>query len=64
MEDNMLVGWCFYGVSTLFVSFNAEWNFQQYQFSKRIVFASKQSNVKTVLLQTIQLGIGTQFSSI
>ena len=53
----------FYGISTLFESFNTELNFRQFSLV-RIVFVYKQLNVKTVLFQTIQLSISTQFSSI
>ena len=59
------IGWLvglFYRVSILFGSFNAELNFKQFSIS--IVFVYKQLNVKTVLFQTIQFSISTQFSSI
>ena len=54
----------FYGVSTLFGSFNAELNFKKIQFSISIVFVCKQLNVKTVLFQTVQFTIHTEFSSV
>ena len=53
----------FYGTSTLFRSFNAEFKFQTIQFIS-IVFVYKQLNVKTVLLQAIQFSISTHFSCI
>ena len=70
--ENLLAGWLvvlFYGVLTLFGSFNAELShfdkFQTIWFCISIVFfVYTQSNVKTVLFQTIQFSLSTQFSSI
>ena len=68
-----LVGW-FYGVSTLFESFNAELcQFDKslhvskpsyLQIYKSTIFFRTQLNVKTVLFQTIQFSISRQFSFI
>ena len=48
----ILVGWLFYGVSTLFESFKLK--FLKNQFSISIVFVYKQLNVKTVQLMPKQ----------
>ena len=46
----------FYGVSILFGSFNAKLNFKQF----RLVYSfCLQTNVKTVLFQTIQFSMST-----
>ena len=52
----------FHGVSTLFGLSNAELNFKQFSLvlnSKDLVY--KQLNIKTVLFQTIQFSVSTQF---
>ena len=53
----ILIGWLFYffGISTLFGSFNTK--FQTIQFSVSIILVYKQLNVKTILFQTIQFSI-------
>ena len=53
----------FYGVSTLLGSFNAKLNFKQFSLVLSTVFVFTKLNVKTVLFQTIQFSISTQFSS-
>ena len=65
----LLAGWLvvlFYGISTLFGSFNAELSqfdkFQTIQFSISIVFLYIQLNAKTVLFQKIQFTIQKQFN--
>ena len=54
-----LVGWLFYGISTLFRSFNAKLKFKQFSLA-----LAHSLNVKTILFQAIQFSISTQFSSI
>ena len=71
-REMRLVGWLvvsFYGISTLFGSFNAKLShsdktFKQFSLIKVQFVVYSQLHVKTVLFQTIQFCINTEFSSI
>ena len=51
-------------INPFFLVIQHQIKFQTIQFSISIVYVYKQLNVKTVLFQTTQLSISTQFSSI
>ena len=59
-----LVGWFVSQSINTFQVISRQIKFQTIQFSIIIDLVYKQLNVKTVLFQTIQYSIGTQFSSI